>query len=146
MIPGGTGGIDTLSTAHETDGARDGISTCTFKSFEQIRTKMQSKSIDWVWIDERCSEEVYSELLARTTATNGAVFLSYTPLKGGGELTYRFLNEYSRDRSDTRIEKEHAKHVTPERFAELEGEYLPHEISARIPRDSAARDCPRVPV
>jgi phage terminase large subunit-like protein len=132
MIPGGTGGIDTLSTAHETDGARDGISTCTFKSFEQSPTKMQSESIDWVWIDERCSEEVYSELLARTTATNGAVFLSYTPLKGGGELTYRFLNEYSRDRSDTRIEKEHAKHVTPERFAELEGEYLPHEISARI--------------
>ena len=119
MIPGGTGGIDTLATVHETDGARDGVSTCTFKSFEQGPTKMQSESIDWVWIDERCSEEVYSELLARTTATNGAVFLSYTPLKGGGELTYRFLNEYSADRSDIRINKEHAKHITPERFAEL---------------------------
>ena len=33
--------------------------------------------------------------VARTTATDGILFLSYTPLKGGGELTYRFLNEYS---------------------------------------------------
>ena len=35
MVPGGTGSIDTMSVAHETDGARDGISTATFKSFEQ---------------------------------------------------------------------------------------------------------------
>jgi hypothetical protein len=42
------------------------------------------------------------------------------------------LNEYSRDRSDTRIEKEHAKHITPERFAEMEEGYLPHEREARI--------------
>jgi phage terminase large subunit-like protein len=132
MVPGGSGGIDTLSTRHETNGVRDGVSSCTFKSFEMRSEKMQSESIDWIWIDERCSEEIYSELLARTTATNGILFLSYTPLKGGGELTYRFLNEYSPDRSDTRIDKEHAKHISSERFAELEGEYPPHEISARI--------------
>ncbi|MFZ3338375.1 MAG: terminase family protein, partial [Xanthobacteraceae bacterium] len=94
MVPGGTGSIDTMSVAHETDGVRDGISTATFKSFEQGAEKMQAESVDWIWIDERCSEEIYSELIARTTATDGIVFLSYTPLKGGGELTYRFLNEY----------------------------------------------------
>jgi phage terminase large subunit-like protein len=132
MVPGGGGGIDTLSTPHETDGKRDGISSCTFKSFEMRSEKMQSESLDWIWVDERCSEEIYSELLARTTATNGILFLSYTPLKGGGQLTYKFLNEYSRDRSDIRIDKEQVKHITPERFAELEGEYPAHEISARI--------------
>ena len=71
------------------------MSTATFKSFEQGSEKMQSESVDWIWVDERCSEEIYSELVARTTATDGIIFLSYTPLKGGGELTYRFLNEYS---------------------------------------------------
>ena len=96
MVPGGTGSIDTLSVTHETSGARDGVSTATFKSFEQGAAKMQSESVDWIWVDERCPEDVYSELYARTTATDGIVFLSYTPLKGGGELTYRFLNEYSR--------------------------------------------------
>jgi phage terminase large subunit-like protein len=93
---------------------------------------MQSESVDWIWIDERCSEEVYSELLARTTATDGIVFLSYTPLKGGGELTYRFLNEYSADRSDTRIEAHQARHISAERRAQMEENYLPHEREARI--------------
>jgi len=132
MVPGGTGSIDTLSTAHETDGVRDGISTATFKSFEMRSEKMQAESVDWIWIDERCSEEIYAELLVRTTATDGIVFLSYTPLKGGGELTYRFLNEYSPDRSDRRIDASEAKHISPERRAQLEESYLPHEREARI--------------
>jgi phage terminase large subunit-like protein len=132
MVPGGTGSIDTLSVAHHTGGVRDGISTATFKSFEQGAAKMQSESVDWIWIDERCPEDVYSELLARTTATDGILFMSYTPLKGGGELTYRFLNEYSADRSDTRIEAHQAKHISAERRAQLEENYLPHEREARI--------------
>lgn len=132
MVPGGTGSIDTLSVTHQTGGKRDGISTATFKSFEMRSEKMQSELVDWIWIDERCSEEIYSELLARTTATDGILFLSYTPLKGGGELTYRFLNEYSGDRSDTRIEANDARHISPERRAQLEESYLPHEREARI--------------
>lgn len=132
MVPGGTGSIDTMSVTHETDGVRDGISTATFKSFEQGSEKMQSESIDWIWVDERCSEEIYSELIARTTATDGIVFLSYTPLKGGGELTYRFLNEYSGDRADIRIDATDARHISAERRAQLEESYLPHEREARI--------------
>jgi phage terminase large subunit-like protein len=132
MVPGGTGAIDTLSTTHETKGERDGVSTCTFKSFEMRSEKLQAESVDWIWIDERCDEDIYSELLARTTATDGIVFMSYTPLKGGGELTYRFLNEYSADRSDTRIEAHHARHISPERRAQMEESYQPHEREARI--------------
>ena len=132
MVPGGTGSIDTISIAHETDGARDGISTATFKSFEQGVEKMQSESVDWVWVDERCSEEIYSELIARTTATDGIIFLSYTPLKGGGELTYRFLNEYSADRVDIRIEATQAKHISASAARSSRKVYLPHEREARI--------------
>jgi phage terminase large subunit-like protein len=132
MTPGGTQAIDTLSAAHQTNGKRDGISTATFESFEQKAEKLQSESIDWVWIDERCSEEIYSELTARTTATDGITYMSYTPLKGGGELTYRFINEYSADRCDIRIEASDAKHISPERRAQLEEAYLPHEREARI--------------
>ena len=132
MVPGGTQMIDTMSVTHETDGKRDGLSSATFKSFEQGSEKMQSESVDWIWVDERCSEEIYSELMARTTATDGIVFLSYTPLKGGGELTYRFLNEYSADRADIRIEASQAKHISAERRAQLEESYLPHEREARI--------------
>jgi len=132
MVPGGTGSVDTLNIVHETNGVKDGTSSITFKSFEMRAEKMQAESVDWIWVDERCSEEIYSELLARTTATDGVVFMSYTPLKGGGELTYRFLNEYSADRSDIRIEAHHARHISPERRAQMEEAYLPHEREARI--------------
>jgi phage terminase large subunit-like protein len=132
MVPGGTGSIDTMTVVHETEGTRDGVSSATFKSFEQGSEKMQSESVDWIWVDERCSEEIYSELIARTTATDGIIFLSYTPLKGGGELTYRFLNEYSADRVDIRIDATDAKHISAERRAQLEESYLPHEREARI--------------
>jgi phage terminase large subunit-like protein len=132
MVPGGGGCIDTMSVTHETDGKRDGISTATFKSFEQGAEKMQAESVDWIWIDERCSEEIYSELIARTTATDGLLFLSYTPLKGGGQLTYRFLNEYSPDRIDIRITGNDAKHISAERREQLAENYLPHEREARI--------------
>jgi phage terminase large subunit-like protein len=132
MVPGGTGSIDTLSVTHEADGDRNGVSTATFKSFEQGSEKMQSESVDWIWIDERRSEEIYSELIARTSATDGILFLSYTPLKGGGELTYRFLNEYSPDRIDIRIDAQDAKHISAERRAQVEESYLPHEREARI--------------
>jgi phage terminase large subunit-like protein len=133
MVPGGTGAIDTITVSYQApDGTRDGQSTATFKSFEMRAEKMQAESVDWIWVDERCSEEIYSELLARTTATDGILFLSYTPIKGGGELTYRFINEYSPDRSDTRIEAHHAKHISPERREQMEESYLPHEREARI--------------
>jgi phage terminase large subunit-like protein len=132
MVPGGGGCIDTMSVAHETDGTKDGISTATFKSFEQGSEKMQSESVDWIWVDERCSEEIYSELIARTSATDGIISLSYTPLKGGGQLTCKFLNEYSADRVDVRIDVQDVKHISAERRAQLEESYLPHEREARI--------------
>ena len=53
-------------------------------------------------------------------------------MKGGGELTYRFLNEYSPDRIDIRIDAQDAKHISAERRAQLEESYLPHEREARI--------------
>ena len=132
LVPGGGNCIDTLSTVHAVNGERDGISTMTFKSFEQGAEKMQAELIDWIWVDERCSEEIYSELIARTSATDGILFLSYTPLKGGGQLTYRFLNEYSPDRCDIRITGADAKHISPGRREELAEAYLEHEKSARL--------------
>ena len=69
---------------------------------------------------------------ARTTATDGILFLSYTPLKGGGELTYRFLNEYSPDRIDIRIDAQEARHISAGAPRAARGSYLPHEREARI--------------
>jgi Terminase large subunit, T4likevirus-type, N-terminal len=72
MVPGGTGAVDTLFvTHHDADGNPDGVSQIVFKTFEQRREKLQGASVDLIWIDEKPPMDVYSELLARTSATAG---------------------------------------------------------------------------
>jgi phage terminase large subunit-like protein len=134
MVPGGLRAIDTLFTTHATEGKIDGTSTVTFKSFEQRREKLQSETVDLIWVDERPSEEVYSELLARTSATDGHLIVSYTPIGEGAAagVTYKFLSEPSSDRAVFRITGTEAKHISPERREELASGYSEHERETRL--------------
>jgi phage terminase large subunit-like protein len=123
-----------MFVTHQTDGVTDGTSSLTFKSFEMRRQKLQGESIDLIWIDERPDEEIYSELLARTSATDGHLIVSYTPVGEGAAagLTYRFLSEPSSDRSVHRIASAEVKHISEARREELTAGYQEHERQARI--------------
>jgi phage terminase large subunit-like protein len=134
MVPGGTGAIDTMFVTHQTDGIPDGTSSLTFKSFEMRREKLQGESVDLIWIDERPSEEIYSELLARTSATDGHLIVSFTPVGEGAAagVTYKFLSEPSSDRAVFRIPSAEVKHISEARREELSSGYAEHEREARI--------------
>ena len=134
MIAGGMNAVDTLYVTHRTDGEVDGISELSFKTFEQRREKLQSETLDLIWVDEKPSEEVYSELLARTSATDGHLIVSYTPVGAGGAagLAYRFLSETSTDRSTHRITGAEAKHISAERREELGAGYSEAERDTRL--------------
>jgi phage terminase large subunit-like protein len=148
MVPGGTGAVDTMFITHETDGRVDGVSTVTFKNFEQRRERLQSESVDLIWIDEKPPEDVYTELLARTAATNGAIMVSFTPAGEGGGMgvTYRFLSEPSADRAVFCIRPEEVRHISPERLAELAEQYPDHERLTRIEGAPALGSGPIFPV
>jgi phage terminase large subunit-like protein len=134
MVPGGTGAIDTVFVTHMTDGKVDGTSELSFKSFEQRREKLQSESVDFIWIDERPDEELYNELYARTIATNGHLIVSYTPIGEGAAagLTYRFLTEPSADRAVFRIPSEEALHISAARREEVAAGLPDHERETRL--------------
>jgi phage terminase large subunit-like protein len=134
MVPGGTGAIDTIFVTHATDGKIDGTSTLTFKTFEMRRERLQAETVDLIWIDERPDEQIYSELLARTSAVDGHLIVSYTPIGDGAAagVTYRFLVEPSSDRQPFRISSSEAKHITAERRAELASEYSEVEKETRL--------------
>jgi phage terminase large subunit-like protein len=134
MIPGGTGAIDTMFVTHATDGVADGTSSLTFKSYEMRREKLQGESIDLVWCDERPDEDIYSELLARTSATDGILIVSYTPVGAGGAagLTYKFLSEPSSDRAVFRIRGDEVKHISAARREELSESYSEAERETRL--------------
>jgi phage terminase large subunit-like protein len=134
MVPGGTGAIDTIFVTHATDGRIDGTSSLTFKTFEMRRERLQAETVNLIWIDERPDEQIYSELLARTSAVDGHLIVSYTPIGDGAAagVTYRFLVEPSSDRQPFRISAAEAKHITAERRAELAGEYSEAEKETRL--------------
>jgi phage terminase large subunit-like protein len=134
MVPGGTGAIDTMFVTHQIEGTTDGTSSLTYKSFEMRREKLQSESVDLIWIDERPSEEIYSELLARTSATDGHIIVSFTPVGEGAAagVTYKFLSEPSSDRAVFRIPSSEVKHISETRREELASSYQEHERETRM--------------
>lgn len=79
-------------------------STLTCKSADSGREKMQSASVDLVWIDEECEEEVYDELYQRTADCGGKILVTLTPLTdiGSGAKTPWVYNLYREFRAGNR--------------------------------------------
>lgn len=127
LARGVTDAFDTIQVRHKSGG----VSTATFKSYEQGRTKMQGEPVDWIWDDEEPEIEVYTEQLARLTATRGIIYVTFTPLKGMSAVVMRFLNEASEDRQVVTMTIDDAEHIPPEERAKIIAGYPAHEREAR---------------
>ena len=78
-------GVDTV-LVHHISGE---TSELTFKSYDQGRQRWQAATLDLVWLDEEPDEEIYTEALSRTNATEGMVYITFTPLLGMSSVVYR---------------------------------------------------------
>jgi phage terminase large subunit-like protein len=126
MIPGGTGAIETaFVTWHDASGNPAGISTASYHSYDQQRSRLQSETIKMSWWDEHCPEDTYTELLARGAACDGHLIGSFTPAGPEGALgiTQRFLAEPSPDRKIYFIRSADITHISAERLEQLGAEY-----------------------
>jgi phage terminase large subunit-like protein len=116
---GVTGIFDTIQVYHSTNGVRDGVSTATFKSYEQGRSKFQGEKLDWGWSDEEPDMdpqkgfELYIEFLTRM-AGGGILFMTATPLIGDTPIVQRFMKEASQDRAFITMILDEAEHWTEE--------------------------------
>lgn len=131
LARGVTDAYDTIQVEHKTNGIVDGISTATFKSYEQGRQKFQAATLDFLWLDEEPDEDVYGECIARITATNGMLFMTFTPLKGRSNVVIRYMDEPSPDRVVVNMTIEDAQHIKPEDRKKIVDGYKPHEREAR---------------
>ncbi len=93
---GVTDAFDTVMVRHRTGG----VSSVSFKSYEQGRKKFQSDAIDFVGLDEEPPYDIYTECLTRTTATQGLILTTFTPLQGRTPLLTRFMDEKSPERAE----------------------------------------------
>lgn len=127
LARGVTDAYDTIQVRHITGG----ISTLSFKSYEQGREKFQGEPVDIVWGDEEPPMNVYSEMLTRTTATKGIVFITFTPLQGMSDVVIRYINEKSPDRGFVTMTIYDAKHIKAEDIPGIIAGYPSHEREAR---------------
>lgn len=80
-------------------------SSLTCKSADSGREKMQSASVDLVWIDEECDVEVFDELYQRTVDCAGKILITLTPLSDVGSgakrpWVYELHKEFKQGRKD----------------------------------------------
>lgn len=131
LARGVTDAYDTIQVIHKTNGIEDGISTATFKSYEQGRAKFQMASLHVLWLDEEPPDDVYNECLARITATGGLLYMTFTPLKGRSTVVIRYMDEPSPDRGIISMTIDDALHIKPEDRQKIIDGYKPHEREAR---------------
>lgn len=127
LARGVTDAYDTIQVKHKSGG----ISTMTFKSYEQGQQKFQGEPVDFIWDDEEPPMDVYSEELARTIATKGIIYTTFTPLQGMSDVVIRFLNEPSKDRGVVTMTIADALHIKPEDRARIIASFPLHERDAR---------------
>jgi phage terminase large subunit-like protein len=133
MHGGLQGAFDYAVIEHRTNGKIDGESFVWFKSYEQGRAKFQSDQIDLIHLDEEPEDsDIYSECLARLTATGGIIYMTYTALLGPTPLTNRFMDEPSNDRAYVVMTIRDAKHIDPADYEKIEMSYPAHERDCRI--------------
>jgi phage terminase large subunit-like protein len=108
-----------------------GVSRITLKTYDQGRTRWQGETLDFVWFDEEPPQDIYIEGLTRTNATQGIVWVTFTPLKGMSDVVKRFLIDKHVGTHVTTMTIHDAGHYTPEQRAAIIASYPAHEREAR---------------
>lgn len=133
LARGVTDAFDTIQVQHfDADGTPDGVSTLTFKTYEQGRQKWQGEPVDWIWNDEEPPKDVYSEGITRTNATGGSIITTFTPLQGMSDVVGYFLGaDVTPDRGHITMTIYDALHYTDEQRKKIIASYPAHERDAR---------------
>lgn len=84
--------LDSIKMYHGTDvvesfkvfwrGSKKHKSTCTFKSAQQDLLAFSTSQVHAIHADELIPDDIYAELLARTTTTQGVIVSTFTPTRG----------------------------------------------------------------
>lgn len=129
LAKGITDFMDTVRVRHESGRPTQ----LQFKSYEQGRQKWQGPGVHFLWCDEEPPQELYTEGLARTTATGGSAIITFTPLLGMTEVVSWFYPEPNEPhRALVQMTIEDALHIPAERRAAEIAKYPLHEREARV--------------
>lgn len=119
--------VETILVKH----VSGGVSSATSKAYKDGREAWQSETLDGIWMDEEPPASIFSEAQARTTTTQGIIFLTFTPLKGLSEVVAKFWPRPLPGYSDTSMTIDDVSHIPAAlKQAEID-KYPEHERDAR---------------
>jgi phage terminase large subunit-like protein len=128
MQRGVSDSVDTVFCKHKSGGT----SSLSFKSYNRGRQAWQGATLDAVLFDEEPDDpSIYSEGLARISATGGIAFMVFTPLKGVSDIVRMFFDEDSDHRGVVQAGLDDALHFSEAQKKAIVASYRPHEIEAR---------------
>lgn len=128
--------VDYMKVRHKSGG----LSTCTFKSYDQGWKKWQGKRVHVVWLDEEpCKGEqptaedyrIYTECQTRIAVNNGIILVTFTPLNGITTLVEHFQDPDIKSTFVVNATWDDAPHLTEEKKAELRSSYPDYELESR---------------
>lgn len=116
--PGVPGAYDSVLVRH----ISGGLSKLSFRAYEQGAAKHMGLRIDGGWMDEEPPQDIYSQYMRGTIATDGIIMLTFTPEEGITQIVYRFMFDLDVGMSLTRATWDDAPHLTEEMKAEKIGQ------------------------
>lgn len=119
--------LDTIRVRH----VSGGVSVIGLKTYASGREKFQGETLSWVWLDEECPADIYTEALTRTNVGNGPVWMTFTPLQGVSTVVKRFLHEKSGDRFKIVMTIDDVGHYSADEKKKIIASYPAHELEAR---------------
>ncbi len=129
MARGVQDAYDTVHVRHKSGG----ISSLRFKSYEQGVKKFQGKPVDIIWLDEEPDMEIYLECKARTLATRGSMYTTFTPLNGRTPLFLYMTDPTSKAyRQEILMTFRDVPGLTPEMIEEKLAAFPAYQREARL--------------
>lgn len=126
--------VDTILVQH----ISGGISRIKIKSYAEGRKSFEGTEQDFIWLDEECPEDVYTECYMRTMTTGGRILLTFTPLAGITKTVKSFLpngqikeGEVNKNKYLFMATWDDAPHITLEKKQEYYSALPPHQKEAR---------------
>lgn len=131
--PGVPNAMESVTVKHV-----DGFNvTIVFKAYEAGAGDWMGTPVAFILLDEEPPRVIYTQCLARTTATGGLVMMTFTPESGMTELVAQFMNDRKPGQmlviaglKDAR-HPDGRTHLDEKRITQLLAAYPPHEREMR---------------
>jgi phage terminase large subunit-like protein len=93
--------------------------------------KFMGTSIDLIWLDEECPQDIFTQCITRTATTNGITYMTFTPEHGLTSLVNDFMNDIKQGQYLIRASWDDAPHLDEKTKEQLLAVYSPMEREMR---------------